>query len=71
MSTQRNAPRFAVGQRVRIKDTIATRHIGRDGVVVAVKHHTNTANTTLDKYTVSFSEGEEVEFFEIQLERVN
>jgi hypothetical protein len=71
MSKQRSAPRFPVGQRVRIKDTITTRHVGREGVVVAVKQHTNTANTTLDRYTVSLSEDEEAEFFEIQLERVD
>ena len=72
MSKPRTAPRFAVGQRVRINNTISTRYTRHEGTVVSVKqnHHAKATNTTLDKYSVSFSDNEQAEFFEIQLERV-
>jgi predicted P-loop ATPase/GTPase len=73
MNKPRALPRFAVGQRVRIKDTIATRYVGREGMVIAVNpnHHAKPTNTSLDRYTVAFSADEEAKFFDVQLESVS
>jgi hypothetical protein len=71
MGKPRTVPRFAVGQRVRINDTIATRYIGREGTIVTVEPSRATVkNTTLDKYTVAFFADEQAVFFDIQLESV-
>jgi predicted P-loop ATPase/GTPase len=72
MGKPRTVPRFAVGQRVRINDTIAARYIGQEGTIVAVKvnHHAKPTNTSLDKYTVAFSADEQAEFFDVQLDGV-
>ena len=72
MRKARAIPRFTVGQRVRINDTITTRYIGREGTVIKVEpsRHATVKNTTLDKYTVAFSDDDQAGFFDNQLERV-
>ena len=66
---QRATPRFNIGQRVRINTTISSRYSGQEGLVVAVKQsrHGKPNTTSLDKYTVAFSNGDQAEFFDIQL----
>jgi hypothetical protein len=62
-------PRFNLGQRVLITGPIATKYRGRGATVVSFSpnNHTVPGVTSADKYTVQFEEGEEGEFFEIQL----
>ena len=69
---QRGTPRFALGQRVKIPTTKSSRYSGREGTVAAVKQsrHGKLGNTSLDKYSISFSEGEQADFFDIQLASV-
>jgi hypothetical protein len=63
-------PRFVLGQRVRINTTISSRYSGTEGLVAAVmqSRHGKPSNTTLDKYSVTFSDGQQADFFDIQLE---
>ena len=55
-----------LGQRVRVNDTITTRYIGREGTVINVEpsRHATAKNTTLDKYTVAFSDDDQAGFFD-------
>ena len=66
---QRAAPRFTIGQSVRINTTISSRYSGQEGLVVAVKQsrHGKPSTTSHDKYTVAFSNVDQAEFFDIQL----
>jgi hypothetical protein len=66
---QRATPRFSIGQHVRINTTISTRYSGQEGLVVAVKQsrHGKPSTTSLDKYTVAFSNADQAEFFDNQL----
>ena len=71
MRKARAIPRFTVGQRVRINVTITTRYIGREGTVINMEPSRATVkNTTLDKYTVAFSDDDQAGFFDNQLEIV-
>jgi hypothetical protein len=62
-------PRFQLGQKVLITGAIATKYRGRQGTVIGFNpnRHTPSGVTSADKYTVRFEEGDEAEFFEIQL----
>jgi two-component system, cell cycle response regulator DivK len=62
-----NPARFNAGDIVRIRPVIFSRFAGRAGSVIRV--HTSHAGThTLDKYAVSFSDGSQGEFWDVQLE---
>jgi hypothetical protein len=65
-------PRFHLGQKVLITGPIATKHRGREATVVSIEANKDTPPgvTSADKYIVQFEEGEEVEFYDIQLVRV-
>jgi len=69
MSKPRAIPRFTIGQRVRINHSITSRYTEQQGTIVAVKpnFHSKVKGTTLDKYTVSFSDDEQADFFDSQL----
>jgi hypothetical protein len=59
--------RFKEGELVRVRDVIATKRAGQSGRVHAFKPH-KRGITTLDKYTVGFSDGGQEEFWVIQLQ---
>jgi hypothetical protein len=61
--------RFQLGQRVLITGPITTRHRGREATVVGFRpnRHTPPGVTSADKYIVRFQEGDEGEFYGIQL----
>ena len=61
--------RFQLGQVVSISDSITTKHRDRKGTVihVQVSRYSRPDMTTLDKYTVRFPDGDEGEFYDIQL----
>jgi hypothetical protein len=61
-------PRFQVGDTVKIRSTISTRHAGAIGSVTKIQSSRHSG--TLDKYTVQFDPSLEAEFWEFQLERV-
>ena len=71
MRKARAIPRFTRPAR-RVNDTITTRYIGREGTVINVEpsRHATVRNTTLDKYTVAFSDDDQAGFFDNQLEIV-
>ena len=62
-------PRFRLGQKVLITGAIATKDRGREATVIGIYSSTNTPPgvTTADKYIVRFEQGDEAQFFEIQL----
>jgi len=62
-------PRFRLGQKVLITGPIATRYGGCKATVIGVRpnEHTSPGVTIADKYIVRFDEGDDAEFFEIQL----
>lgn len=59
-------PRFHVGDTVKIRSTISTRHAGAIGSITKVQSSRHAGS--LDKYTVQFKPDVEAEFWEIQLE---
>jgi hypothetical protein len=62
-------PRFHLGQKVLITGPIPTKHRGREATVIGVhpNEHTSPGVTVADKYIVRLEEGNDAEFFEIQL----
>ena len=62
-------PRFEIDQKVLITSAIATKDRGREGRIIEIKPNTIAGQrvSVADKYTVRFEEGDEAEFFEIQL----
>jgi hypothetical protein len=62
-------PRFQVGDTVKIRSTISTRHAGAIGCVTKIQSSRHAG--TLDKYTVQFEPDVEAQFWEFQLESVN
>ena len=61
--------RFQLGQKVLITSAISTKHQGREATVINVQpsKHSRPGVTSLDKYTVRFEDGDQVEFYDIQL----
>jgi len=62
--------RFRFGQAVSISGFIATRHRDRKGTVVQIQvsRYSRPDMTSLDKYTIRFPDGDEGEFYDIQLD---
>ena len=62
-------PRLQLGQKVVVTGPIATRYRDREGTVIAVQpsKHARPGVTSLDKYVVRFEDGDQAEFFDIQL----
>ena len=61
--------RFQLGQRVLITGPIVTRYRGCEATVISFRpnRHTPPGVTSADKYIVRLEEGDELEFFDIQL----
>jgi len=61
--------RFELGQKVVITGPIITKYRAREGTVIAVhpSKHARPGVTSLDKYVVRFEDGDQAEFFDIQL----
>jgi hypothetical protein len=59
---------FEVGQIVRIRSVIASKHAGQLGRVVERKAAAR-GSASLDKYIVMLSSGDRKEFWSVQLER--
>jgi hypothetical protein len=61
--------RFQLGQKVLIGGSISTKHRDREGIVINVQpnRYTPPGVTSLDKYTIRFKGGDQVEFYDIQL----
>ena len=66
-------PVFHPGQRVLIAGSIPTKHRGREATIVSFNLYKPAVPgvTSADKYSVQFEEGDEAEFFEIQLAAEN
>jgi hypothetical protein len=62
------APAFEVGQIVRIRSVIASRHAGQLGRVVE-RRPASRGTASLDKYLVMLSSGDQEVFWSIQLEK--
>lgn len=60
--------KFEKGERVVIRDVISTRRKGQEARVIAIKP-SKFDRSSLDKYIVVFPDGEQEEFWDIQLER--
>ena len=62
-------PRFHLDERVLITGSITTKHRGREAAVLIVQpsRHTRPGVTSLDKYIVQFGDGDQAEFWDIQL----
>jgi hypothetical protein len=65
---QMTTSRFEVGQIVRIRDVIASKHAGQLGRVVERKPAAR-GTASLDKYIVMLSSGDHKEFWSVQLEK--
>jgi hypothetical protein len=65
-------PRFNLGQKVVITGPVVTKYRGCQATVIGVhpNEHTSPGVTVADKYIVRFDEGDDAEFFEIQLDAV-
>ena len=59
-------PRFEMGTRVTVLETIASPHVGQEGRITQVIVH-KSGKYTLDKYEVEFATGEKSVFWDIQL----
>lgn len=59
--------RFTTGDKVNVRDNIATRFIGQVGTITEIRLSVHAH--TLDKYSVRFISGEESMFWDIQLEK--
>jgi hypothetical protein len=61
--------RFQLGQKIVVTGPIATKHRDREATVIAIQHskHARPGVTSLDKYVVRFEDGDQAEFFDIQL----
>jgi hypothetical protein len=66
-------PRFHLGQKVFITGPIDTKDRGREATVVSMQPNTDKQPdvTSADKYIVKFEEGDEADFYEIQLIKVS
>jgi hypothetical protein len=64
--------RFTLGDKVFITGTIMTRRRGQHGTVIGVRtsRYSRPGSTSLDKYTVRFDDGDQSEFYDIQLAKV-
>ena len=64
-------PRFYVGQKVLIGGAITTKDRGREATIISIKPNTIAGQgiSLADKYTVRFPEGDEADFYDIQLTR--
>jgi len=62
-------PRFEVGTRVTVLETIASPHVGQEGLITQVIVH-KSGKYTLDKYEVEFAAGQKSLFWDIQLAHV-
>jgi hypothetical protein len=64
--------RFTPGDRVLITGPIATKHRDRKATITGVhpSRHSRPGVTSLDKYTVQFDDGEQYQFYDIQLMRM-
>jgi hypothetical protein len=62
-------PRFYVGQKVLIGGAITTKDRGREGTIISIKPNTIAGQrvSVADKYTVRFEQGDEADFYDIQL----
>jgi hypothetical protein len=62
-------PRFQLGQKVVVTGPITTKYRDREATVIAVQpgKHARPGVTSLDKYVVRFENGDQAEFFDIQL----
>ena len=65
---QMTASWFEVGQIVRIRSVIASRHAGKLGCVVE-RRPASRGSASLDKYMVMLSSGDQEVFWSIQLEK--
>ena len=61
--------RFQVGQKVVVTGPMSTKYRGREATVIAVQpsKRSRPGVTSLDKYVVRFEDGDQEEFFDIQL----
>ena len=59
-------PRFHLGRKVVITGAIATKDRGRKATVISVQPNTHIA-AGADKYIVQFDNGDQAEFYDIQL----
>jgi len=61
--------RFQLGQKVIITGSITTKHRDREAIVINVRpsRHARPGVTSLDKYVVRFEDGDQSEFYDIQL----
>ena len=62
-------PRFRLGQKVLITGSVIEKDRGRKGTVVSIQPniYTEPGVTSADKYIVRFEEGDEADFYGIQL----
>jgi hypothetical protein len=60
-------PRLEIGAEVLVRPTIFSRYVGHYGLISRVIPH-KTRKHTLDKYEVTFENGEISTFWDIQLE---
>ena len=65
-------PRFHLGQKVFITGPIDTKDRGREATVISIQRNADTQQELAagDKYIVRFEEGDEADFYEIQLTKV-
>jgi hypothetical protein len=61
-------PRYEKGEFVVVRDVIFSRREKQVGRVISVKP-SKWATSSLDKYVVTFPDGEQEEFWDVQLER--
>jgi hypothetical protein len=59
-------PRFHVGQKVLITDPLVTKYRWRQTTVISIQPKTGIARGA-DKYVVQFDDGDQSEFWDIQL----
>src|SRR5437762_2279960 len=66
---RRPMSRFQIGEKVFVGRAMTTRHCNSEAIVVAVEisRHSRPELTSLDKYTVRFSNGDHGEFYDIHL----
>ena len=62
-------PRFQLGQKVVITGPITTKYRDREATVIAVQpgKYARPGVTSLDKYVVRFEDGDQAQFYDIQL----
>lgn len=61
--------RFQLGQKVLACGSIITKHQDREGIVINVQpsRHARPDVTLLDKYIVRFPDGDQLEFYDVEL----